>query len=82
MNAPEKFQVPENTSSIDKAALFDFRDGFIQLRKFAEQKASGADVVPELEELKESLFARLAKAVEDIEGEGESKGSQVELPHV
>ncbi len=79
MNAPERFIVPEDISSIEQATLFEFRDGFQQLRKFAEQKAAGADVTVELDELREALFNRLAKTIEDIEKEGEGKGRQGEL---
>lgn len=80
MNAFERiFSHSEGGKETDQAALIELRDGFERLRKFAEQKAAGADVAPELEELKESLYARLAKAVEDIEGEGAAKGKQGEL---
>ena len=79
MNAPERITISEEIPSIDKAALFDFRDGFARLRRFAEQQARGADVGPELEELREELFGRLEKAMQDIEREGKEKGGQGEL---
>ncbi len=79
MNASERFTVPENVSSVEQAALFEFRDGFEQVKKFAEQKAAGADVGAELEELREALFNRLAKTMEDLQAEGEGKGRQGEL---
>jgi hypothetical protein len=73
MNMPENLSFPEDIPGIERQTLIDMRDGLAHVRKLAEQKERGADVAPELEEAREKLLDRLAKALSDVEEEVRGK---------